>query len=192
MTGAVPESRAASSDPPPCEIAGATPAIDEAIGEARHPDTIGELGGCPLGILRGTLHMLPLYDRCCFGGASPKMQAAVLRIQVGIPVTLASLKADPDALLTPLCRCILSVLLEFHLPAACPHRTVLHQSNGGSVLFMCCSCCGALRFQEEGLLPPLLCAAFSTALEEDQVLRRRCLDFISEKLVFNIGGTKPR
>jgi len=179
MIGAIPESPA-NSEP---SLSGKH---DESLltNEGADPGMVDELGRCPLGNLQSILHMVSLYDRCCFGGTSSKLQAAVLCAHVGIPVTLATVRADPDALLTPLFRRMLSVLLEFHLPAACPHRTVFHHSDDGVLRFICCSCQGALQFQEAVVLPLLLRAAFSTALEHEQQLRRRCLQFLS-------GSGKP-
>jgi len=134
--------------------------------------TLDVLSKISLALVQRVLLRVSLYDCCCFGAACRQTRDAVVAV-AGIPVTQRTIEAYPGSLVTPSFRRFLSVMLEFHLPMACPHHTVLHHYLEGLHTFACRACGGALKFTPKIDWRSVLRAAFSTGLD-DRGLRRCC------------------
>jgi len=113
------------------------------------------------------------------GAASREMKRHVIRMGVGIPLTQRDIDENPDLLLTPVFKKFLSLLLEFHLPAACPHARIRHQCTRQGTSFVCWQCRGAIKYKRS-MLMPLCNVAFCTSIPGEKALRIRCLNFIRD------------
>lgn len=164
--------------------------ISEDTPNQKLPVVIGtaeSFGGCPLFVLQKALDMIPLYDRCCLGSASRPVCKLVIQLGVGVPCTMSTIKNDPLSLWTPPLKEFMSILLELHLPKICPHASISWENRAEIVGFACESCEGVLRYPPS-VLPSLLQIAFSTTARDQQRLRKRCLQFVTENVAPKISA----
>lgn len=148
-----------------------TPPLTTAVG------TVSVLGGFPAPLLQQSLRMLSLYEVCIVGAACKEMKGCVVTMGLGLPLTHRFVEEHPDALVTPVFRSFLSLLLEFHLPVLCRHANVLYQSSSDHIAFACQHCRRAIRYKKS-MSVQLCCVAFCTTIRSDKDLRLRCLRFI--------------
>jgi hypothetical protein len=165
----------------------------ESLGDATLPCTgiVSELGGCPLGILHQVLLMTSLYDRYCWGASNSRMCNAVVSMDIGIPVTSKVIEDDPELLLTPVFKEGISLLLQFHLPAACSHARIFFHIDSNGISFLCQHCGGSIKFKLaaiEALSQLAYCSGFSNK----SALRLRCLKLINEMEKPIVVGMKSR
>lgn len=151
---------------------------------------LGHLSDIPWGCLKCILSSVPLYEACCLGSTSSQHRDAVIRAGTTMPITQALVRQRPGELITPRFRRMLSILLEYHLPASCPHAAVMFQWHEHSLTFCCKACRGFLRFREGKALPLLLPMAFTTSMA-DQGIKLACMKIINSPANPAVGTNTP-
>jgi len=134
--------------------------------------------------LQHALLALPIFDRLRLGATCQRLRWRTVAVHAGIPVSLEAMEAaGPSSFLMPeFCR-ILSLLLEYHLPQACPHSNVLclqaPPSQGGKTSFTCRACNGTMVLSRQAMRA-LLPVACTTICRGEVAFRQRCLRLVSE------------
>jgi len=150
---------------------------------------VDAFGGCPLHVFGKVLAATSLYDCYCLLSTSRDLGKHVIALGISMPVAVPMIQASPEELFTrsPVLNRFLSILLEYHLPHACQHSTVLCEISNDSTTFACESCGDLMRYKPKvlALLSPI---AFATVSMEDQALRRRVFAFNKEAGTPNIGS----
>mmetsp|Transcript_59723 Transcript_59723/g.182427 ORF Transcript_59723/g.182427 Transcript_59723/m.182427 type:complete len:266 (-) Transcript_59723:159-956(-) len=151
---------------------------------------LGHPSDVPWGCLKLILSSVALYEACCLGSTSLAYRDAVIHSRTVVPITQLLLRQRPGELITPRFRRMLSVLLEYHLPAACPHAVVMFQWYDRSLTFCCNACRGFLRFDERKSLPSMLLVAYTLSMGE-QAIKRACLQILNSPANPAVGSKSP-